>query len=244
MFVLLFLAASAAGAQTTNEDLQKQINALNEGQKAILKELQEMKQLLQARPAAAAADTLPAAVSIKKRPSQGSAAAKVAVIEYSDFQCSFCGKYDRETYPQIQDEYLKTGKIRYVFHDLPLDFHENAFKAAVAARCAGEQGKFWEMHDRLFANQTALSQADLLKHAAAISLDAPRFQQCVESDRLAADIRSDITEANNAGMSGTPTFLIGYVQPDSTVKVVKKLVGAKPYAQFKAAIDELLQSPR
>jgi Thioredoxin len=114
--------------------------------------------------------------------------------------------------PQFDDEYIKTGRVRYVFHDLPLDFHENAFKAAEATHCAGEQRKFWEMHDRLFANQSALTENDLLRHAATLQLEQPRFS-------------------------------IGIVQPDSTVKIAKKLVGAKPYAQFKAAIDEPLASP-
>jgi protein-disulfide isomerase len=241
--LVLFVALPSV-AQTTpaNDDLQKQINALNEGQKAILKELQDIKQLLQSRPAAAA-DTLPAVVSIARHPTQGAATAKVAIIEYSDYQCPFCSRYDRDTFPQLQTEYIKTGKVRYVFRDLPLDFHQNAFKAAEAARCAGEQGKFWEMHHQLFANQEALEEKDFRTHAAALNLDEPRFEQCLGADRYAADIRNDVTEANSAGLTGTPTFLIGIVQPDSTVKIAKKLVGAKPYAQFKAAIDDLLASP-
>jgi protein-disulfide isomerase len=241
---LVLFVAMPSVAQTTaaNDDLQKQINALTEGQKAILKELQEVKQLLLARPSAAAAETLPAAVSISNSQSKGSATAKIAIIEYSDYQCPFCGRYDLDTFPQLETEYVKTGKVRYVFHDMPLDFHKNAFKAAQAARCAGEQGKFWEMHHQLFANQTALEEKDLRTHAAALNLDEPRFEQCLGADRYAADIRDDVTEANNAGLTGTPSFLLGFVQPDATVKVAKKIVGAKSYADFKAAIDSLLAS--
>ena len=238
--LVLFVALPSV-AQTTaaNDDLQKQINALTEGQKAILKELQELKQLLQSRPAAAA-DALPAVVSIARHPTQGATTAKVAIIEYSDYQCPFCSRYDRDTFPQLETEYIKTGKVRYVFRDLPLDFHQNAFKAAQAARCAGEQGKFWEMHHQLFANQMALEEKDLRTHAAALNLDEPRFEQCLGADRYAAEIRNDVTEANNAGLTGTPSFLLGFVQPDATVKVAKKIVGSKPYAEFKAAIDSLL----
>ncbi len=133
--------------------------------------------------------------------------------------------------------------MRYVFHDLPLDSHKNAFKAAQAARCADEQGQFWEMHHLLFANQSALEEKDLATYAAALRLDDSRFQKCMTSDRYAAEIRKDVADANSAGLTGTPSFLMGIVQPDSTVKIAKKLVGAKPYAQFKPAIDDLLASP-
>lgn len=239
--LVLFIALPSI-AQTTvaNDDVQKQLNALTEGQKAILKELQELKQLLQARPDAAAAETLPAVVSISNSQSKGSATARIAIIEYSDYQCPYCSRYDRDTFPQLENEYVKTGKVRYVFRDLPLDFHKNAFKAAQAARCAGEQGKFWEMHHQLFANQTALEEKDFPTHAAALNLDEPKFQQCLAGDRYAAEIRQNVTDANNAGLTGTPSFLIGFLQPDATVKVAKKIVGAKSYAEFKAAIDSVL----
>lgn len=240
---LALLCSSSALAQSTasDQDLRKDIEELKRGQAAIQKDLQDIKRLLQ--PAAAAVDALPTQpVNISREPSKGDASAKVALIEYSDYQCGFCGRYDRDTYPQILTEYVNTGKVRYVFRDLPLDFHKNAFKAAEAAHCAGEQGKFWEMHDRLFANQSALEVPELAKHASALQLDAKRFQQCLEVSRYASDIRRDITEANGAGLSGTPSFLIGIVQPDATVKVSRRIIGAKPYAEFKAAIDSLLSA--
>jgi len=130
--------------------------------------------------------------------------------------------------------------VKYVWRDLPLDMHPNAQKAAEAANCAGAQGKFWEMHDRLFANQQTIAAADLPKHAEALQLNVGEFQKCLDSGRFAADIKNDIDAGNNAGINGTPTFLIGTVQPNGTVKVTKKLVGAKSYAEFKAAIDSLL----
>ncbi|HEV8659488.1 MAG TPA: thioredoxin domain-containing protein, partial [Thermoanaerobaculia bacterium] len=147
------------------------------------------------------------------------------------------------TYPQIVKDYVDTGKIKYVWRDYPLGFHQNAQKAAEAAHCAGEQGKFWEMHDRLFANQQNIAAADLPKHAEALQIDTPVFQKCLDSGRYAADIKKDIDVANSAGISGTPTFLIGTVQPNGSVKVTNKLVGAKAYAEFKSAIDKLLSPP-
>ena len=237
------LLAFSLSAQTTQtEDFKKAVDSLNETQKAILKELQDIKKLLaqqgQGRPAA---DALPSApVDIGKEPFKGAQAARVAIIEFSDYQCPFCGKYDKETFPQLLKDYVDTGKVKYVFRDMPLDFHKNAFKAAEASHCAGEQGRFWEMHDRLFANQTNLAPEDLAKHAEALQLNAALFQQCLDSSRFASDIKKDIAVAGDVGVTGTPSFLIGVVQPDSKVKVVKKLVGAKSYADFKTAIDSVL----
>jgi protein-disulfide isomerase len=239
----LFVALSAGSyglAQTSADDqLKKDIDALKEGQKAIQKDLEEIKRLLQNRPVA---DVLPRdPISIANEPFMGDRAAKVAVIEYSDFQCPFCGRYAKDTFPQIASDYVDTGKVKYVFHDLPLDFHKYAFKAAEAAHCAGEQGKFWEMHGVLFQNQAALAPEQLGTYAKNLGLREAAFQQCLDSGKFAAEIKDDISEAGKVGISGTPTFLVGIVQPaDGRVKVVKKLVGAKAYSEFKAALDSVL----
>jgi len=243
--VLMLASASAWGQSTQSDDLKKAIDSLNETQKAILKELQGIRTLLaqqgQARPAA---DTLPTTpMDISKEPFRGASNAKVAVIEFSDFQCPFCGRYDKDTYPQIAKDYIDTGKVKYVWRDYPLEFHQNAEKAAEAAHCAGEQGKFWDMHDRFFANQQNIAATDLPKHAEALGLNVSLFQQCLDSGRYAAEIKKDIADAGGAGISGTPSFLIGVVQPNGSVKITKKLVGAKSYSEFKSAIDALLTPP-
>jgi len=240
--LVLFGSFSAFGQ---SDDLKKAIDSLNESQKAILKELQDIHKLLaqqgQARPAA---DTLPTTpMDISKEPFKGASNAKVAVIEFSDFQCPFCARYDKDTYPQIVKDYIDTGKIKYVWRDYPLEFHQNAEKAAEAAHCAGEQGKFWEMHDRLFANQQNIAATDLPKHAEALGLNKGLFEQCLDSGRYATDIKKDIADAGTVGISGTPSFLIGIVQPNGSVKLTKKLVGAKSYAEFKSAIDSVLTPP-
>jgi protein-disulfide isomerase len=213
---------------------------------AILRELQEIRKLLQAqqqgRPATPPPDALPAApVDVAKDPFKGSPIAKVAIVEFSDFQCPFCARYIRDTYPQVVKDYIDTGKIKYVWRDLPLEsIHPNAFKAAEAAHCAGEQGRFWEMHDVLFANSTNLGADQLPKHAETVKLDAAPFQTCLASARYASSIRKDIEDAESLGVTGTPSFFIGTVQPNGSVKVTKKLVGARGFAEFKTAIDSLL----
>jgi protein-disulfide isomerase len=123
---------------------------------------------------------------------------------------------------------------------LPLEsIHKNAFKAAEVARCAGEQGKYWEMHDRLYANQQTLEPWK--PHAEAVGLDVAKFEECLNSGRQAVKIRADMAEAEKAGLTGTPSFFLAYTDPKSTkIKTVSRLVGAQPFAAFKAAIDRLL----
>lgn len=130
--------------------------------------------------------------------------------------------------------------------DFPLEtIHANAFKAAEAARCAHEQGKFWEMHDRLFANQQALAPDKLSQHAQAIGLDVSKFQLCLDNGKYAAEIRKNLTEGQQAGVTGTPGFFLGMTDPNSqTVKALRALSGAQPYARFKEAIDSLLSSQK
>jgi len=240
--LILSGAAASAQAPSPDEQMRKDIEALKEGQRAIQKDLAEIKRLLQSRPVADALPKEP--VSIANEPFKGSGSAKVAVIEFSDYQCPFCSRYVKGAYAQIEDEYVDTGKVKYVFRDMPLPFHKQAFKAAEAAHCSGEQGKFWEMHDSLFQNQAALAPEQLPGYAKSLGLDETKFQQCLESGRFADGIKKDIADAGTVGITGTPSFLIGVVEPgDGRVKVVKKLVGAKPYEEFKAAIDGMLAAP-
>ena len=124
--------------------------------------------------------------------------------------------------------------------DFPLEaIHKFAFKAAEAANCAGEQGKYWEMHDQLFASQNALEP--WTRHAETIGLDVPKFEECLGSGRQAAEIRRDMAEGQRAGVTRTPTFFLAYTDPTSSkVKSVSRLTGAQAYAAFKAEIDRLL----
>jgi len=148
--------------------------------------------------------------------------------------------------PQIETDYIKTGKVKYVVMDFPLEaIHANAFKAAEAARCAMDQGKFWEMHSRLFANQRALTPEQLPKHAEALGLDVPTFKACLDGGKYAAEIRKGLAEGQKAGVTGTPGFFLGMTNPsDAHVTVLGAITGAQPYANFKAAIDGLLSSEK
>jgi protein-disulfide isomerase len=142
--------------------------------------------------------------------------------------------------PQIEKEYIDTGKMRYVFMDFPLVMHAHAQKAAESASCADEQGKYWEMHERLFANQTTLGPEAFLKHAETLGLDVARFKQCLDSGRYAPKIGAAAAEGQKVGVTGTPAFLLGFMESDGKVKATRQIVGAQPYAVFKDAIESLL----
>ncbi len=241
----LLLAARPALAQTSGdiEALKKDVQAIKDSQQAIQKDLQEIKKLLSARPAAAPAGIDPTGmvIDLGGAPVKGDKNAKYAIVEFSEFQCPFCGRHIRETFPQLDKEYIQTGKFKYAFLDFPLEsIHKNAFKAAEAANCAAEQGKFWEMHDRLFANQTALEPKQLTEHAQAVGVDVPKFQQCLDSGKYAADIRKDLADGSKLGVTGTPMTFIGVSQPNGKVKIVKAIRGAQAYAAFKDALDSVL----
>jgi len=264
MLVGLSLFHSDMGfAQSSKDvaDLKREIEALKTGQLSIQKDLAEIKNLLlqkelqamrdqlQGRPAQAQAPSAPApetqtTVSIDGGAMKGDKNAKVTLVEFTDYQCPFCSRHIRDTFPQIENDYIKTGKVRYVLREFPLEsIHPQAVKAAEAAGCAGDQGKYWEMHDRLFANQNALAPAQLPNHAEAVSLDAGKFKACLDSGKFTAKVRKDLNDAQKYGVTGTPTFFIGLTDPKgSEIKAVRKIVGAQSYAAFKDAIDTLLNN--
>lgn len=256
VLVLAALAPSPGLGAAGQQPIDQRIAVLEAGQKAILKELQEIKRLLQARPimptpgpANAAPPNLtgPPAfdLSVAGAATKGHTDAPLVLIEFSDFQCPFCARYTRDTFSQVERDYVETGKLRYVFRHFPLEqLHPQALGAAQAAECALGQGKFWEMHTRLFANQQALGAADLLKTAQSLGLKMPAFQQCVSSQAASpVKIRQDQTEGARAGITGTPTFFLGTMTKEGKVKVARRLVGAQPYAAIKTAIDALLAAP-
>jgi len=163
-------------------------------------------------------------------PIKGSNSAPVAMIEFGDFQCPFCGKFFSETLPQIEENYIKTGKVKFVYRDFPLDFHQYAEKAAEAAECAHEQGKFWEYHDKLFNNQQALDVTNLKKYAKDLGLNSSEFDDCLDSGKMASEVQEDLQDGTALGISGVPSFFINGIP----------IGGAQPYSSFQQIIDEEL----
>ncbi len=249
--VLAFLLFGATPAFTQPsgelENLRREVEALKEWQGRMQRELQELKSLVggrQARPAAPAAETQSLALSIDGAPFKGETKARLTLIEFSDYQCPFCARHVRETLPQIERDYISTGKVKYVVRDFPIEsIHPQAFRGHEAAHCAGEQGRYWEMHARLFANQGAMGPNDLVSHARTLGLNLPVFQQCVESGKYSSGIRKAFAEGQTAGVTGTPTFFLGFTDSDGLkVKAVRMIRGAQPFSVFKEVIDSLLDT--
>lgn len=171
---------------------------------------------------------------------KGSPNAPVVLVEFSDFECPFCGRHWRDAFSRIDREYIQSGKVRYAFRHFPLEaIHPNAFRAGEAAECARRQGRFWPMHDRMFANARLLQEPDLIEHARAIGADVAAFENCLPA--AAADrVRSDQAEGQRASIAGTPMFFLGTATSAGRVKTVRAINGAHPYEVFKIVIDRML----
>ncbi|MBI3185026.1 MAG: thioredoxin domain-containing protein [Myxococcales bacterium] len=162
-----------------------------------------------------------------KGPSRGPENAKVTIVEFSDFECPFCSRA-HDTVEEVMQAYA--GKVRLFFRHYPLPFHKKAGKAAEAASCAHEQGRFWEYHDLLFKNQQKLEVPDLKEHAKSLGLDQARFEQCLDSGKNLQTIQEDMQAGQKVGVDGTPAFFINGVM----------LSGAQPLEEFKKVIDQEL----
>jgi predicted DsbA family dithiol-disulfide isomerase len=163
-------------------------------------------------------------------PVMGSNAAVVTIVEFSDLQCPFCKRFSEDTLPLIKKNYIDTGKVKIVFKNYALSFHSNAHLAAEAALCAHEQGRFWDYHDLLFANQHALDELSLREYARQLGLDTDKFNTCEDTHRYSNMVDTDFKEGTAKGVRGTPTFFING----------KMLNGSQPYEQFERMIKEAI----
>ncbi|MGH7389545.1 MAG: DsbA family protein [Candidatus Rokuibacteriota bacterium] len=246
--ILLALAAvppSSAQAPTLTT-LQEDIAKLRKELEGVRRELQEMRGLLQQRASPPAVEARTVVLGVGDVPFKGAADARVTLVEFTDYQCPFCARHLRSTLPQLQDAYIKTGKLKYVVRDFPLEsIHPAAVKAAEAGHCAAEGGKYWEMHDRLFANPRALDADDLVGHAEAVGLNPQTFRQCLDSAKYGPRVRESVAEGERAGVRGTPSFFLGLTDPKGkTITAVTIIRGAQPFARFEEAIEKLLAAPK
>jgi protein-disulfide isomerase len=175
---------------------------------------------------------------------RGKADAPVTLIEYSDFTCGYCLKFFKETWPKIQARYVDTGKVRFLYKDYPRADQGPGVTAALAARCAGDQGTYWPMHDRLFAADGRLDVDSYSQHAKAIGLDQTKFRQCLRDAPHVQAIFQDRDEANGWGFHGTPGFvLMRTTQQPTTKNPAIAIPGAFPFEAFEEEIEKLLASP-
>ena len=236
------LAVGAVGTLLAGSPLARADGITNEQAQDILNELKAIRQALEKMQTGQQAPAPDDKVSYKLTPggfSMGEAKAPLVLVEYTDNQCPFCQQFHNTAFAQIKANYIDTGKVRFISRDFPLDFHENARRAATAARCAAEQGKFWELRHAMIVNADQLKPDNLMTYAANVKLDVPKFKSCLDApDKFKAQIDQEIQEGGVAGVQGTPSFVLGYLENDKLQGV--RLVGAQPYAQFDAKIQEML----
>jgi protein-disulfide isomerase len=214
---------------------------------AILQELRQIHQLLERQQWGNAVPNAPAAPAPDERvtlslPANGYSIgrqdAPLTLVEFTDYQCPFCRQFHITTFNELKKNYIDTGKLLYMPLDFPLNMHENARRAAVAARCAGDQGRFWELRNVMIVNANKLKFENLLTYASDLKLDVDKFQSCLQLDKYRAEIDRQLAEGQAIGVSATPSFVLGRGSIDKIDGI--RLVGAMPYSVFDGKIKELL----
>ena len=239
IIITVGIAAFFAGSYTTNlnSDQISQEEFNNEIAKLELRILE--KQLPTKQP------SMPLKISTDNDPIIGNPNAPITIIEFSDFQCPFCARFHVETFPSIMNEYIDKGQVKLVFRDFPIQsIHPNALPASVASECANEQGKFKEMHDKLFENQKEWSNQSLdnlmitfTQYALDIGLEDETFDTCLKNGKYVEEIQKDLDDGRNYGITGTPGFFVGNDQIGFV-----ELKGAQPFENFKKVIDSQLKN--
>jgi protein-disulfide isomerase len=207
---------------------------------SIKKELNQIKQKgLAQQGRGKPANLKTAQVSTLGNPILGDLKAPVTLVEFTDYQCPYCQNFYSKAYKKLKTQYIDTGKLRLVLRDLPLPKHLYAKTAAISTHCAGEQDKFWQMHDALFEAKGKINQAEILGYAKSIGLDTSSFKSCLTSGRHDKDIEQDVIEAKLAGIRGTPSFVLGRTTDNLVDGTL--LRGTRPFVTFKDEIESLLK---
>lgn len=180
---------------------------------------------------------------LQGEPAMGSNDAPVTIVEFSDFECSYCRRFHDQVLPSLKRDYIDTGLVRFIHKDLPLPFHRQARPAAAAARCAAEQNRYWDLYGALFDQQTCLECKGVIGIAEAINLDTSELQACMQKGTTQRIIKANLSEAELHNIRATPTFIIGPSRSDE--KHHGDIIeGALPWPQFKDLIDQQLNIER
>lgn len=242
--VFTFLACSQPAAQSSKdaEALRKEIEALKAQQAETQKSLDEVREFLKAATGGrfGAPSLVNSSFDISGMPANGRATAPITLIEISDYHCPYCRRHVQQTQPRIYSELVNTGRVRHVFVHYPIaQLHPDAYRSHEAAACANDQGKFWDLHKKLF--ETPLKTVEQLTAVAQdAGLDGNALRACLESGKHAQEVQASVERVAKLNVNGTPMFLLGRTAGDSKVTVAKVVEGAQPYEAFKMAVDEIL----
>jgi protein-disulfide isomerase len=174
-------------------------------------------------------------------PVEGDLHARVVLVEFADYECPFCARHAATVGADLQREFIANGKIQHVFVNNPLAIHENAKFLATAAICAGAQGAYWQMHERLFAEKPR-TKSDVLDLARKLKLDSNEFERCLQSDEPTERIEQDVRKAAELKLTVTPAFGVGRIESRGRVSIQQVIIGAQPIDVFRTAIDAALSS--
>ncbi len=236
------IAAQAPATPSEIDAIKSDLGRIRSEVESLKRQLAEVLRAVQQRQVQDA-PTLPAGrarASLTDAPMIGRPDAPLTLVEFSDYQCPFCRAFFFDTFPTLKRDYIDAGKLRYVFRDYPLDqIHAQARRAAEAAHCAGEQGKYWEMHDVLFQNQRALSPEQVSGHARELGLNTAMFDACLDAGKYTALVSKGRTAGIEAGVQGTPGFVLAKTQTGDIVEGTP-IRGAQPLDVFRKLIDQLL----
>ena len=180
------------------------------------------------------------AFSLGTNPTMGSKDAKIAFIEFSDYQCPYCTRFHEKTFDRLKSKYIDSGKVLYAYRDLPSPSRPQAVKAAIAARCAGAQDKYFDMQKVLFKNATQLRDDSYAKLAKKLGLDLDKFESCMIDNNQLENVEQDLVDGRALGVRGTPTFFIGTIEGNKVISA-SRIVGALPYNFFKQSLDKALK---
>lgn len=228
-------AVSASDDAAANAALQSQIVATRAEMKDLLERLRSVEDKLPPLPPAKYT------IELTDSPSMGDPNAPIAIVEFSDFQCPYCRRFHETTMLYLKKEYLDTGKARLIFRDTPLsDIHPQAKPAAIAARCAHRQDKFWSYAAVLFAQQEELKAESYREIAQEQALDMDKFSVCLKDPAVQASVEADHAYAQIIGVEATPSFFVGLVQGNKVIDAIP-LAGAVPFPYFAGAVDKLMR---
>ena len=236
VFATVFAALPLAAQKSDKKPMTQQ-----QGDE-ILQELRQIRQLLekQAKPAGAPQEEAPTRAKLADLsgvPMLGSNSAPITIVEYTDYQCPYCQHFHVTAFADIKKAYIDTGKVRFFSKDMPLDFHPTAMRAAMAARCAGEKGKFWELRDTMGANPNSLDMEHIVGFAANLKMDTVALRACIDGGKYRERVQGDVLEGMRIGANGTPTFIVGKSIGNGVDGEL--VVGAMPFQMFDLKLKEL-----
>jgi len=235
-------AIAAESRDQWEEEILLQLSELRKTQGDLVKQVADLQVEVAALRATAKEPTPALSMDLRKKeyPVLGDGSADVAIVEFSDFECPYCLRHYRNTVPLLNQKYIDSGKVKYVFVDFPLSFHANAAPAALAGACAHQQGAFWKMRESLFENQHSLSAPTFQKIADDLHLNANKFNACLKDPKSLAQIQAQAQLGESLGVQGTPAFLVGKIR-DGKLVDGELISGAQPMTRFESVLDPLLR---